>query len=199
MVDYARRHIVMPKCEFYEFDVNSEHIPSNFQSRFDYIFSFFALMYVKNPEQAFKNIHAMLKPNGRTFNVFLPFLPTDSVYRKLCKHEKWGKYGHEQMLSSYSSAASPENCYQQALDRSGFKYYFSVEKTSYTFSNEEEWKGFFISINTAIPNIPDDELDEYKELLFNLINNELLIDGSVKGSKIYNLDYCVMSASKISS
>lgn len=59
--------------------------------------------------------------------------------------------------------------------------------------------GFFISINTAIPNIPDDELDEYKELLFNLINNELLIDGSVKGSKIYNFDYCVMSASKISS
>ncbi|CAH1108142.1 unnamed protein product [Psylliodes chrysocephalus] len=199
MVDYARRNIVMPKCEFYEFDVNCEPIPSSFQSRFDYIFSFFTMMYVKKPEQTFKNIHAMLKPNGQTFNVFLLTIPTDPVHAMLCKHEKWGKCGHEQMLSPYSSRASPENCFRKVLERTGLNYYFSVEKTSYTFSNEAEWKGFFTSINTALPNIPDEELEEYKDVFLNLIENHVLIDGIDKGTKIMNFDICVVSASKISS
>lgn len=83
----------------------------------------------------------MLKPNGQTFNVFLLTIPTDPVHAMLCKHEKWGKCGHEQMLSPYSSRASPENCFRKVLERTGLNYYFSVEKTSYTFSNEAEWKG----------------------------------------------------------
>lgn len=91
--------------------------------------------------QTFKNIHAMLKPNGQTFNVFLLTIPTDPVHAMLCKHEKWGKCGHEQMLSPYSSRAFPENCFREVLERTGLNYYFSVEKTSYTFSNEAEWKG----------------------------------------------------------
>lgn len=59
--------------------------------------------------------------------------------------------------------------------------------------------GFFTSINTALPNIPDEELEEYKDVFLNLIENHVLIDGVDKGTKIMNFDICVVSASKISS
>ncbi|CAG9864136.1 unnamed protein product [Phyllotreta striolata] len=203
MLNYAKNNENIPRCAFSLFDVACETVPEDYLARFDNVFSLFTLMLVRNTERAFKNIYAMLKPNGRIFSVFHSVLPTNQVYEKLSRHPIWGKYDHNINISSYYNESQPEKGYERALKQAGFDdYTVQVETFKYTFKNEKEWKDFFYSVNVVAPKIPQEEIEDYKKEFFKLIENEVLIeDESVTdenglNSRHVTLSLCVLSATK---
>lgn len=43
MVEYVKKHVVMPRSEFVQLDIATKNLPKQFQNRFDHVFSFYTL------------------------------------------------------------------------------------------------------------------------------------------------------------
>uniref|UniRef100_A0A6P7GFB6 Juvenile hormone acid O-methyltransferase-like n=1 Tax=Diabrotica virgifera virgifera TaxID=50390 RepID=A0A6P7GFB6_DIAVI len=166
MVEHARKNAKIPRSKFYCLDTSSPDLPEIFQNRFDNVFSFMTIHLIKDPRQTFTNTFRMLKDGGETFQTFYTHTPCDDVFVKLCQHPKWGKekYNQTKMLHPYYDKPEPKEYIIGDLKAAGFNNVeYREEIMSYNFENEEQLKGLYLSVNTTIPHIPAEDLEEYKK------------------------------------
>lgn len=175
MIDYVKTNILEPRATFMVFDISSDTVPEEFENRFDHVFGFFVMHWVKNTRHAFQNMHKLLKPGGQLFLTFIDETSADPVYFDFLKHSKWSKYNHEWLISPYFNHPDPENEYKKQLVQAGFEQFeYQREKKIYKFPNEESFKGFCLSVNPVLKEVSKDEYDEYKaEYLVKMANNKL--------------------------
>uniref|UniRef100_A0A6P7GFB0 Juvenile hormone acid O-methyltransferase-like n=1 Tax=Diabrotica virgifera virgifera TaxID=50390 RepID=A0A6P7GFB0_DIAVI len=175
MVDYARKHVALPRSNFCQLDIATKSVPNELKDRFDHIFSFFTIHMIKSPRLAFQNIHRMLKKGGQTFHILYERIPADAVFQKLSQHPRWGKCNQELMISPYFEKENPRHHYEKDLKEAGFpEFYFQEHRNlTYTFPNEKSLKDLFISINATLPYVPESEVEEYKKDYIDIVRQRM--------------------------
>ncbi|KAG5890834.1 hypothetical protein JTB14_016212 [Gonioctena quinquepunctata] len=163
MVEHARKNQVHSLLKYYQLDISTKKVPDEFLNRFDHIFSFFAMHRVKDTKQAFTNMREMLKQGGSIFLTFLKNFPSDDIFKRMARHPEWREYEQEMML--FYDNPNVREKYVKILNETGFaNHELFEEDASYIFSDEEEFNNLFLSINSALPNIPEDKLEIYKKM-----------------------------------
>lgn len=69
-VGALKKHVTEHNVRFYCFDMCDDMVPSELRGRFTKAYSFDTLEHVKHPELFFKNLAAMLTPDGEVIIVF---------------------------------------------------------------------------------------------------------------------------------
>ncbi|XP_054933776.1 juvenile hormone acid O-methyltransferase-like [Dermacentor andersoni] len=93
MLAYARQHCTHPSIEFEYLNIGDD--VSNFAKKygkFDRIYSFFCLNWVKDQAQAMKNVSTLLTSRGECLLVFPAWSPTRMLWRKVAKLDRWSKF-----------------------------------------------------------------------------------------------------------
>ncbi|XP_074033320.1 juvenile hormone acid O-methyltransferase [Leptinotarsa decemlineata] len=190
MVEYVKEKVTHEKMKFMVLDFGSPNIPLEFEGRFDHIFSFIVLHWIRDLKQAFSNLYKMLKPGGEIFLIFFERSSADEIYDYLSKHPKWGKYGHEKLISPFHFHENPLGEYEKVLKESQFRdYHFEVENWNYTFPSEQAFEDMFFSINPVINKIPEEDVEEYKSLYIGKMKNNNLnwvTECENTGKKVFN-------------
>ncbi|XP_040075584.1 juvenile hormone acid O-methyltransferase-like [Ixodes scapularis] len=94
MVRYAREHFYHPKICYDTLDIMSDD-PSDFVGRyglFDRVYALLLLNWLKDQEQALKNIAKLMKPGGEAFFSFSASTPQMRFRKKLAGMPRWSKY-----------------------------------------------------------------------------------------------------------
>ncbi|KAG5891089.1 hypothetical protein JTB14_036980, partial [Gonioctena quinquepunctata] len=122
--------------------------------------------------QALENMKNMLKEGGSIFLTFFEHTPIDHALAVLAKHPEWKYYGHQDKISPYFFSPNPRRECERNLNEAGFKNYEVFEENgSHEFSDEAEYDGLFMAVNTVLPEIPEEKIEEYKKMYLTLLKN----------------------------
>ncbi|KAM7291548.1 juvenile hormone acid O-methyltransferase-like [Ixodes scapularis] len=94
MVEYARSHFAHPKIAYDVLGAAEDDV-SGFVARygrFDHVFSFFCLNWVKDQAKALKNIALLMKPGGSCLLLFVATTPLMRCRQELAFKTRWSKY-----------------------------------------------------------------------------------------------------------
>lgn len=97
MVEHAARHYHNDRLEFRRLDIVNDEEVTKFideYGRFDRVYSFHTLIWVRDQARALKNVASLLKPGGECLLIFHSSLRSLDVNRNLVKLERWCKYSH---------------------------------------------------------------------------------------------------------
>ncbi|KAL3281352.1 hypothetical protein HHI36_004564 [Cryptolaemus montrouzieri] len=96
MIEYCKSLKVDSRISFEQMDIGTDKLPEKFNKRFNLLFSFFCLMYVRDFRQALRNSSEMLKPNGELLYMFM--FKKNLVwecYKDLSRKKIWKPYTQE--------------------------------------------------------------------------------------------------------
>ncbi|KAM7289949.1 juvenile hormone acid O-methyltransferase-like [Ixodes scapularis] len=94
MLRYAREHFYHPNICYDTLDIMSDD-PSDFVGRyglFDRVYALLLLNWLKDQEQALKNIAKLMKPGGEALFTFSASTPQMRFRKKLAGMPRWSKY-----------------------------------------------------------------------------------------------------------
>ncbi|XP_074042471.1 juvenile hormone acid O-methyltransferase isoform X1 [Leptinotarsa decemlineata] len=191
MVEYARKNSILPTMKIEQLDITTKQLPSQYINRFDHIFGFFLMHMVKDPKQAFMNMHKMLKQGGSIFQTFFERTPIDNTLEKLLKNPEWNTYGVEDLLSPYNSSPDPRQEWERNLKETGFQNYnFFEDSGSFQYHDSNEFDNLMLSVCTFLPNIPEEKQEDFKKYYRKLTRTGKLIDVQVvDGKEIISINY----------
>ncbi|XP_037580575.1 juvenile hormone acid O-methyltransferase [Dermacentor silvarum] len=95
MLSYARENSAHPKIQYDHLNVGDdvgEFIKK--YGRFDRVYSFFCLNWLKDQEQAMKNVSRLMTPAGECLMVFPAVSPTRALWRKMAQLDNWKKFSN---------------------------------------------------------------------------------------------------------
>ncbi|KAH7961288.1 hypothetical protein HPB52_006681 [Rhipicephalus sanguineus] len=93
MIEYSRRHSVHQKIEYEVLDIGedvTEFIAR--RGRFDRVYSFYCLQWLRDQGAALKNIAALMAPGAQCVLVFPASHQPGAVWSLLAKMDHWAKY-----------------------------------------------------------------------------------------------------------
>ncbi|KAL1439077.1 hypothetical protein MTO96_047538 [Rhipicephalus appendiculatus] len=93
MIEYASRHSVHEKIEYEVLDIGedvTEFIGR--RGRFDRVYSFYCLQWLRDQGAALKNIAALMAPGAQCVLVFPASHQPATLWALLAKMERWAKY-----------------------------------------------------------------------------------------------------------
>nr|QYV43138.1 juvenile hormone acid methyltransferase [Colaphellus bowringi] len=190
MVDYAKQRSLHPLMKFVQMDMAAKEVPPEFLNRFDHIFGFFVMHLVKDPRQAFANMHKMLHQGGSIFLTFFEHIPLDDVFDRLSKHPEWGKYQQEYMISPYYYSPDPRKEWETVMKEYFTKYELFEKQSSYEFLDETEFKNITIGVNAVLANIPKEKVEDYKKAyIAETINGKSYSVESRNGEDIFKMKF----------
>uniref|UniRef100_A0A6P7G8F3 Juvenile hormone acid O-methyltransferase-like n=2 Tax=Diabrotica virgifera virgifera TaxID=50390 RepID=A0A6P7G8F3_DIAVI len=175
MVEYLKRNNDNPRASFVIFDISSETIPAEFVNRFDHIFGFAVMHWVKNTRQALKNMYKMLKPDGQILLTYTDETSADEVYQDLSVHPKWKRYDHKQLMSPFFMTENAFDEYRKLIREAGFKKsYSTTDYIASKLTDENMFEDFCLSVNPILSMVTNEEYEEYKEeFICRMKNNKL--------------------------
>ncbi|XP_050046637.2 juvenile hormone acid O-methyltransferase-like [Dermacentor andersoni] len=97
MVEHATRHYHHDRLHFRKLDIESDEDVAEFigeHGLFDRVYSFHAVIWVRDQAKALKNVARLLKPRGECLLIFHASLQSFDISRNLLKMERWNKYSH---------------------------------------------------------------------------------------------------------
>ncbi|CAN7993364.1 unnamed protein product, partial [Ixodes hexagonus] len=94
MVAYSKKHFAHPKICYDVLDISGNGVTDFVEryGRFDRVYSFFCLNWVKDQEMAFKNVAELMKPGGGCLLLFGASSSVMRLRRELASMEYWQKY-----------------------------------------------------------------------------------------------------------
>ncbi|CAN8021592.1 unnamed protein product [Ixodes persulcatus] len=110
MVEFAKTHYAHAKISYDVLDIVADDV-ADFVERygqFDLVYSSYCFNWVKDQEQAFKNLGELMKPGAECLLRFYAASPHMRFRQKLAKMERWKKY-----------AQICENCIPPTIDMNG--------------------------------------------------------------------------------
>ncbi|XP_028141119.2 juvenile hormone acid O-methyltransferase-like [Diabrotica virgifera virgifera] len=175
MVEYLRRNSTDPRARFVLLDISADSIPKEFVNRFDHIFGFAVMHWVKDTRKALKNMYKMLKPEGQMLLTYADETSADEVYYEFSLHPKWKKYDHTKLISPFFRRKNVMEEYNKLFEEAGFKEISStVEQLASKLTDENMFYDFCISINPILSMVSNEEYEEYKdEYIYRMKNNKL--------------------------
>lgn len=115
MIQYARRHSAHEKIEYELLDIGddvTEFIGR--YGRFDRVYSFYCLQWLRDQGAALKNIAALMSPGGQCLLVFPASHQPGAVWSLLAKMDSWEKYS-ETLLQFISKSHYMKSKTEQIL------------------------------------------------------------------------------------
>ncbi|XP_005184548.1 juvenile hormone acid O-methyltransferase [Musca domestica] len=98
VIEFAQNYYRSPKkCEFRVLNICTEQpLPHDLLGQFDHVTSFNCLHWLKNQEQALRNIYDLIRPEGGDCLLsFAPYVPIMDIYESLRDSATWAPYlGH---------------------------------------------------------------------------------------------------------
>ncbi|KAG0425102.1 hypothetical protein HPB47_027708 [Ixodes persulcatus] len=94
MVEYATSHFAHPKIVYDALSAADDDVTGFVAryGRFDHVFSFFCLNWVKDQAKALKNIALLMKPGGSCLLLFVATTPLMRCRQELALRTRWAKY-----------------------------------------------------------------------------------------------------------
>ncbi|KAK5649152.1 hypothetical protein RI129_004044 [Pyrocoelia pectoralis] len=123
MVMHSNKYYANDKLSFRQLNIEANDIPTEFLGQFDYIFSFWALHFVKDYEKAFRNILKMMRPGGGALLFYPAHCVLYDVYKTVWSKPCWSKFIPEEHLMNvpYQNCDRPEIMLKQFLKTIGLK------------------------------------------------------------------------------
>nr|XP_023028331.1 juvenile hormone acid O-methyltransferase-like [Leptinotarsa decemlineata] len=196
MIEYAEKNSVRPLMKFKELDIETKYIPTEYLNRFDHIFGFFVMHMVKDPRQAFLNMHKMLKNDGSIFLNILEHTTIDEPMDKMLKIPEWKNFGLENSISPYYYSPNPRQEWERNLYETGFRNYEFFEDNGVYEFEDEEFDKFVLSVSVVLPTIPDHKLEYFKQIFRELTRKgEKVHIQQRNGKEIVSFDYKLFTIS----
>ncbi|XP_070383738.1 juvenile hormone acid O-methyltransferase-like [Dermacentor albipictus] len=95
MLSYARENSAHPNIQYDYLNIGDD--VSDFiekYGRFDRVYSFFCLNWLKDQAQAMKNVSRLLTPSGECLLLFPAWSPTRALWRTMAKLDRWKKFSN---------------------------------------------------------------------------------------------------------
>ncbi|KAB0797800.1 hypothetical protein PPYR_08793 [Photinus pyralis] len=187
MVNHANQHYGNELINFRQLNIEKKEVPEEFLHSFDYVFSFWALHFVKDEEQTYINILNMMKPGGDALLLFPASCVLYDVYKKVWNRPRWSAFITEDdfVRTPYSRFQRPQESFSNFLSGVGFKTQeCSLSKISLSMS-DVEIKAFVASIIPVMDKIPKDFQEDFLEDHL----KELFTRISYNDDLLYVLDY----------
>ncbi|XP_075728118.1 juvenile hormone acid O-methyltransferase [Rhipicephalus microplus] len=93
MIKYASRHSAHEKIEYEVLDIGEDVTEFiSHRGRFDRVYSFYCLQWLKDQGSALKNIAALMAPGAQCVLVFPASHQPGAVWSLLAKMDRWAKY-----------------------------------------------------------------------------------------------------------
>ncbi len=145
MLDYARKKYSIPNVTFEQLDLEMklEHQSLFGIEQFDFITSFFCLLWVQDQKNAIRTISKLLKRGGCTLLAFPAQACTFTAFECLVKHEKWSIYMQDfrNFIPLYNYVESPANEMRDMLLLNGFsEFAIDVVENEHIFDGPEDGK-----------------------------------------------------------
>ncbi|KAK5649150.1 hypothetical protein RI129_004042 [Pyrocoelia pectoralis] len=123
MVMHSNKYYANDKLSFKQLNIEANDIPVEFLEQFDYVFSFWALHFVKDYEKAFSNILKMMRSGGGALLVFPAQCVLYVVYNTVWSKPCWAKFIPKEHLMNvpYQNCDRPEIMLKQFLKTVGLK------------------------------------------------------------------------------
>ncbi|CAB3253535.1 unnamed protein product [Arctia plantaginis] len=121
MVKFANEQNRNTQTSFIVSDMVDE-IPEEMKRSFDHVFSFYALHWVENQKQVFKNIFDLLEENGQFFAIFVGSNPYQQIFRTMSQDRVFSPFAQEveKQISPYCDSKEPEKEITNLMESSGF-------------------------------------------------------------------------------
>ncbi|CAG9854663.1 unnamed protein product [Phyllotreta striolata] len=178
MVQSAKETLQDPRIQTIVLDIGNGDVSNEFQNRFDHLFSFFVMHWVRHTKQTIGNIYKILKPGGQLFMNYIEKSSMDYVHEEMSKNPKWGKYDHRKWMSPFFNSSNPRAEYEKIIRDAGFKnvQYLSEKRL----------------LNPMLQEVSVEDYDEYKEEYLEKMKNNPLnftyVDPNT-GEIVYNATF----------
>ncbi|XP_020282295.1 juvenile hormone acid O-methyltransferase-like [Pseudomyrmex gracilis] len=164
MVDFANKQYGDGKrLKFEVLDVQTNDLPEKYVSEFDYIFSFHALQWCTNIEQAFTNIYRMLRPGGIMLTILVASHTVIDIFKTLAKDNRFAPYLKKHLIHTfpYNNVEHPQKKAKLLLKDIGFEIRHCSVRQRYGFSTDE-FINAIISLFSPITEMTADEKEEFE-------------------------------------
>ncbi|CAB3253533.1 unnamed protein product [Arctia plantaginis] len=190
MVNFANEQNRNEKTYFIVLDIVGE-IPVEMKRSFDHVFSIYALHWVQNHKQAFKNIFDLLEENGQFFTIFLASNPYHQfILRTMSEDSVLTPFAQEaeQYISPYYDAKEPEKEITKLMESNGFiDVDVKCEDKVFQFDDMHLFKNHFFAV---IPfKIPDELLENAFENFVQMLKEIEIAHGVYNPPNIVNIYY----------
>ncbi|KAB0803557.1 hypothetical protein PPYR_00527 [Photinus pyralis] len=165
MVKYANDHYGCEAITFRKFNFLTDQIPSDFQERFDYVFSFWALQYLSDYTYGFGRILQMMKSGGDALLVFPASCQFFDMYKVVWTSPKWSKFIEKDDIMDvpFQNCENREETLREYLCPLGFHTMVSEIREFSLYFCEETAKGCLWACLPVLDKIPKGLRSEFVE------------------------------------
>lgn len=203
MIDYASQNSSHPWISHDVYDIQQD--PSSLilkHGRFNRVYSFFCLQWVKDQRTAMKHVAELMVPGGECLLFFPARAPVFRVWRRMCRMERWKQYLElcERHIPSSHDVMKKTTLilYMEGLlESAGLKHRTCEVISSSQGSNDlNRMIDCHVAVNPVLPLVPESERPDYlrelKEELYNFWTE------CTPDSFQYTADHFLVHASKFS-
>lgn len=165
MVMHSNQNYANDKLSFRQLNIEANDIPAEFLEQFDYVFSFWALHFVKDYEKAFSNILKMMRPGGGALLVYPAQCMLYDVYNTIWSKPCWAKFISKEHLLNvpYQNCDRPEIRLKQFLKTVGLKPEVCEVRSFPVALCKALIKDFLTACNPVYDSIPKNLQNEFVE------------------------------------
>ncbi|KAH7934133.1 hypothetical protein HPB49_021698 [Dermacentor silvarum] len=177
MLSYARANSGHPKIQYDYLNVGDD--VGDFiekYGRFDRVYSFFCLNWLKDQAEAMKSVSRLLKPSGECLLLFPAWSPTRQLWRKLAQLDHWKKFsnvfdGFMPKSQDLEDDDARLSYLRDILDSAGLMAHTcDLLYLQLSYSNPQALVDIQLSVNPVVATMSPEE----KELLRKDVANEVL-------------------------
>ncbi|CAN8019078.1 unnamed protein product [Ixodes persulcatus] len=204
MLNYAKRHYGHPDICYDVLDAASSDVSAFLKKygRFDRIYSFYCLHWIRDQKAVFRNIGTLLKDDGECLLVFCAQFVLYNVWVEMSNMERWKNIigdprhafadtWHDELSTSLDGL---EKAVRRLVADAGMATLScEVYPTQSDFSNDERLLGLLVPLVTVKTDTTEEDKDRMREEL-----SAKLLDGCTRtpeGSS-YTLDLFIVHAQK---
>jgi juvenile hormone acid methyltransferase len=167
MIEFAKKTYGNEKrLKFEVLDIQTKSLPEKYISGFDHIFSFHALNWCYNIQQALENIYCMLRPGGSILLLIVATHDIFEVMKIMAQDFRFAQYIQDvkKYISPFNDSAQPRKELRTLLKNIGFEvHHCSLRETTYSSKNSNHFLSSIISIYPFLDKMSHDQKEEFKK------------------------------------
>ncbi|XP_072747976.1 juvenile hormone acid O-methyltransferase-like [Anoplolepis gracilipes] len=165
MIEFAEKAYGNEKLKFEVLDIQTTSLPEKYISKFDHIFSFYALHWCYDIRQAFENIYRIIRPDGNILLMFVASHDTFEVMKILGHDSRFAPYIQDvrKYISPFNDSACLRKELRKLLRSIGFEiYHCSLRETTYSSKNANNFISSIMSIYPFLEKMPHNLKEEFQ-------------------------------------
>ncbi|XP_028030709.1 juvenile hormone acid O-methyltransferase-like [Bombyx mandarina] len=187
-VKYATEYYGTDKMIFRVMDIEGQ-LPKEMNGKFDNVFSFYTLQWIKNQEKAYQNIYDLMAKDGECLLTLLARIPVYSLFNALKDTDTWGYLLKDinQFISPYHDVSDPDVIIQSLLEKVGFQYVdVRCRQKKYEFKDIQQLRNILEAVSPF--NVDKELYEQFFDDIMEVAEDMRIIDRRTKTATFhYNL------------